>query len=313
MKLNKKFLKEYLNSNGPVGFEYELGTQKVWIEEISKYVEQVELDNYGTAYGVMGNLDSDFKVVIEAHVDEISYLVNYIDSKGYIRVIRNGGSDVQITPSMRADIWTSNGKKIPAIFGHPAIHITDRPKEVTLNSIFLDIGVKSKEEVIKLFLDNFDVLATHPSQYGETNVLEMKIDLVPGAVPYKSRVRPLNPDQKGNLRDQIDDWIEQGVIEPSVSPWASPLIPVKKKDGRTRWVTDLRKLNKQTVKDSYPLTNIQEILHSLQGATVFSSLDACGAYHAVRIEHGSLTAFISPFGTFQYIRMPFGLANAGSV
>lgn len=148
MKLNKKFLKEYLNSNGPVGFEYELGTQKIWIEEISKYVEQVELDNYGTKYGVMGNLESDFKVVIEAHVDEISYLVNYIDSKGYIKIIRNGGSDTQITPSMRADIWTSDGKKIPAIFGHPAIHIHDRPKEVTLDSIFLDVGANSKEDVL---------------------------------------------------------------------------------------------------------------------------------------------------------------------
>ena len=69
------------------------------------------------------------------------------------------------------------------------------------------------------------------------------------------------------------------------------------------------------VKDSYPLTNLQEILHSLQGATVFSSLDACGAYHAVRIKPGSqaFTAFFSPFGTFQYIRMPFGIANTGSV
>ena len=63
------------------------------------------------------------------------------------------------------------------------------------------------------------------------------------------------------------------------------------------------------------MTNIQEILHSLQRATVFLSLNACGAYHAVRINPGSraCTAFISPFGTFQYIRMPFGLANAGSV
>ena len=71
------------------------------------------------------------------------------------------------------------------------------------------------------------------------------------------------------------------------------------KDGRTRWVTDLGELNKQTVKDSYPLTNILEILHSLQGATEFSSLDACGAYHAVRIKPGSqaFTAFFSPFGT----------------
>ena len=68
-------------------------------------------------------------------------------------------------------------------------------------------------------------------------------------------------------------------------------------EGRTDEVTDLRELNKQSIKDSYPLTNIQEILHSLQGATMFSSLDAHGAYHAVRIEPGSraCTAFISPF------------------
>ena len=60
----------------------------------------------------------------------------------------------------------------------------------------------------------------------------MKIDLVPGAIPYKSRVRQFNPDQKENLGDQIDKWLEQGGIEPSVSPWAWPLVPVKKKDGR---------------------------------------------------------------------------------
>ena len=90
---------------------------------------------------------------------------------------------------------------------------------------------------------------------------------------------------------------------------------MKKKDKWTRWVTDPGELNKQTVKDSFPLTNIQKILHSLQGATVFSSLDACGAYHAVRMEPRSRAckAFISPFGRFQSIQMPFGLANPGSV
>ena len=123
----------------------------------------------------------------------------------------------------------------------------------------------------------------------------MKIDLVPGAIPYYSRLRLLNPDQKENLQNQIDEWLE-------------PLVPVKKKDGRTRLVTDLRELNKQTIKDSYPLMNIQEILHSLQGASVFSSLDACGAYHAMRIEPGSraCTAFFNPFDIFQYIGMLFG-------
>ena len=91
-----------------------------------------------------------------------------------------------------------------------------------------------------MFLDNFKVLAMHPSQYGETEVLEIRIILIPWPIPYKFRVRLLNPDQKENLQTQIDEWMEQGVIEPSVSPWALPLVPVKKRDGQTRWVTDLR-------------------------------------------------------------------------
>ena len=98
-------------------------------------------------------------------------------------------------------------------------------------------------------------------------------------------MRPLNPDQKDNLQKQINEWMKQGVIQPSVNPWVSPLVPVKKKNGRIRWVTDLRELNKQTVKDSYPLTNTQKFLQSLQSATVFSSLDTCGAYHTVRIKN----------------------------
>ena len=105
------------------------------------------------------------------------------------------------------------------------------------------------------------------------------------------------------------------MIEPLVSPWVSHLVPMKKKDGRTRWVTDLGELNKQTVKDSYLLMNIQEILHSSKGATVFLSLDTCEAYHAVRMEPGSraCTVFINLCGTFQYITMPFELGNTGSV
>ena len=149
MKLNKKFLKEYLNSTSPVGFEYELGGQRVWMDNIAKYVDSVEIDNYGTAYGIMGNMYSDYKVILEAHCDEISWLVNYIDSKGYIRVIRNGGSDVQIAPSMRVNLWGEKGP-VSGVFGHPAIHISDRKKEVDLNSIFIDIGASSREEVAKM-------------------------------------------------------------------------------------------------------------------------------------------------------------------
>jgi tetrahedral aminopeptidase len=146
MKINEKFLEEYLNSNGPVGFEYELGTQKIWMEHISQYVDEVEIDNYGTAYGVMGNMDSNYKVILEAHCDEISWFVNYIDSKGYIKVIKNGGSDATIAPSMRVTLWGENGP-VDGIFGHPAIHIHYRKKESDLDSIFIDVGASSKEDV----------------------------------------------------------------------------------------------------------------------------------------------------------------------
>ena len=91
--------------------------------------------------------------------------------------------------------------------------------QLDMNEI-LNADAKSKKARIKLFKDNLKVLATHPSKYGETKVLEMKIDVVPGVIPFKSRVRLLNQDQKENLRDQIDEWLDQGVIEPSVSPWA---------------------------------------------------------------------------------------------
>ena len=69
-----------------------------------------------------------------------------------------------------------------------------------MNAI-LNVDAKLKEALIKLFLDNFEILAMHPSQYGETKGLEMKIDLVPGVIPYKFQVRGMNPDQKENLRD----------------------------------------------------------------------------------------------------------------
>lgn len=146
MKLNKKFLKDYLNSTSPTGFEYELGGQKVWMDRMEQFADKVELDNYGTAYGVMGNLDSEYKVVIEAHCDEISWFVNYIDAKGYIKVIRNGGSDAMIAPSMRVNLWGDKGPVV-GVFGHPAIHISYRKKEVDLDSIFIDVGASNKAEV----------------------------------------------------------------------------------------------------------------------------------------------------------------------
>ncbi|MCB0506368.1 MAG: M42 family peptidase, partial [Cyclobacteriaceae bacterium] len=103
MKKNEKFLYEYLNNASPTGFE-ESG-QRIWLDYIKPFVDTYISDTYGTVVGVI-NPKAEYKVVIEAHADEISWFVNYITDDGYIYVIRNGGSDHQIAPSMRVNVHT---------------------------------------------------------------------------------------------------------------------------------------------------------------------------------------------------------------
>ena len=145
-----QFLKTYLNTPAPVSKE--IAGQKVWIDYISPFVDQVFTDAYGSAAAVI-NPDSDYKVVIEAHADEISWYVNYIDDKGYIFVVRNGGSDHQIAPSMRVNIHGEKGI-VQGIFGWPAIHIRmGKDKHPTLENIHIDVGAENKQEVLDMGID----------------------------------------------------------------------------------------------------------------------------------------------------------------
>ncbi len=143
-KKSQDFLYEYLNNASPTGFESR--GQQIWLDYVRPFIDQHITDPYGSVVGVM-NPDSEFKVAIEAHADEISWFVNYINDKGYIYVIRNGGSDHQIAPSKRVNIHTSNGV-VKGIFGWPAIHVRkDKEETPTLKNIFIDVGASSKEEV----------------------------------------------------------------------------------------------------------------------------------------------------------------------
>lgn len=144
-KKSKKFLFDYLNNASPTGFEQ--SGQQIWLDYIKPYTNDYIVDVYGTAVGVI-NPKAAYKVVIEAHVDEISWFVNYITDDGYIYVRRNGGSDHQIAPSMRVNLHTEKGPVV-GVFGWPAIHVRDSGKEEapTLKNIFIDIGAESKKEV----------------------------------------------------------------------------------------------------------------------------------------------------------------------
>jgi putative aminopeptidase FrvX len=139
------FLYQYLNNPSPTGFESE--GQKIWLNYIKPYVDTHFVDTYGTVVGVI-NPSATYKVVIEAHADEISWFVNYISKDGFIYLKRNGGSDHQIAPSMRVNIHTDKGI-VKGVFGWPAIHVREPGKEEppSLKNIFLDLGCKSDKEV----------------------------------------------------------------------------------------------------------------------------------------------------------------------
>ena len=143
---------------------------------------------------------------------------------------------------------------------------------------------------------------------------ECKIRLKPGTQPVKQRVRPLNPAQEKVLRDQVQEWLAAGIIEPSKSSWASPTVLVKKKTGDWRLCIDFRRLNEATIGDSFPLPGIQHLLQRAAGHNYYSALDGSNAYLTIRMEEESmnLTAFVCPDGLFHFRKMPFGLKNAGA-
>ena len=163
--LNKKslsFLEKYLNNASPTG--YESTGQKVWMDYLKPYVDNFITDIYGTAVGVI-NSDSEYKVVIEGHSDEISWYVNFITDSGLIYVIRNGGSDHQIAPSKWVNIHTKNGI-IEGVFGWPAIHTRKHGKEEVpkLENIFIDVGAKDKKEVEKMGV-HVGCVITYPDSF----------------------------------------------------------------------------------------------------------------------------------------------------
>jgi putative aminopeptidase FrvX len=147
-KASEKFLQAYINNASPTGFES--SGQQLWLDYIRPYIDTHMVDTYGTAVGIV-NPDAPYKVVIEAHADEISFFVHYITNDGFIYLRRNGGSDHMIAPSMRVDIHTDKGR-VKGVFGWPAIHVREPGKETppSMKNIFLDVGAKDKAEVEKM-------------------------------------------------------------------------------------------------------------------------------------------------------------------
>ena len=198
------------------------------------------------------------------------------------------------------------------------VNLTDDEKLARLNDLFnLSKNSNLKTDVLKaqagaLLLKYWDTFSFDGS-FGATSLLEHKI-YTEDNPPINLRYRPINPSLEPHLKQQIDDWLKHDVIEESQSPYNFPLVCVKKKNGKFRWCVDYRALNKISKRDTYPIGNIEDNLARLANSTIFSGLDGSGAFHVVPLSQDSKekTAFSTPFGLYQFKRLPFGLANGPS-
>ncbi|XP_055913098.1 uncharacterized protein LOC129946788 [Eupeodes corollae] len=202
-----------------------------------------------------------------------------------------------IVPDLRSGVWNfSNQERLASMTDMVAIReksdlndFENRKLELVLEELF-----KSMTEGL-----------------GCTNLVEHKIRT--SAEPIKQRYYPVSPAIQKHIDQELQEMLEAGVIEKSKSPWASPILLVKKKDGSYRFCVDYRKLNEVTDRDAYPLPFISAILDKLRNAKYLSSLDIKSAYWQIPMEKESrkYTAFTVPGrGLYQFCRMPFGLHNS---
>lgn len=173
-----------------------------------------------------------------------------------------------------------------------------------------DTDVQTQQELENLMLSWSTVCN---QEIGHTNLVKHRI-ITTDELPFRKRAYKVSIEKQSFVEDQIRELLDKKIIRPSSSPWASPVVVVQKKDGGSRLCIDYHGLNAKTHRDAYPMPQIQDILESLHGATVFSTLDLKSGYWQLEMESESIqkTAFITSSGLYEFLRLPFGLKNAAA-
>ena len=242
-----------------------------------------------------------------------SSLVTVSQNEFWLRVLNPTCNSVTLYPSQTiAQILPYNETVLQTV-GFNAVDINSAETLMQLfKSKFSTLTKKQQKDAFSLLKQFADVFATDKWDLGSCNLHKLRIQLKDDAQPSRVPYRSMNPSKRKDLKDKITKLQEKDLISPTHSEWAAPTVLVPKRDGSYRLVIDYRKLNAQTVKTSWPLPRISDILNNLEGSIFFSSLDLCSGFHQMEIdeEDRHLTSFITPFGLYQWKRMPMGLCNA---
>ena len=166
----------------------------------------------------------------------------------------------------------------------------------------------------QFLVDHMSSFALHDDDYGCTTLLQHHIVTDPNAAPVYQRPRPVPLRIRKAVETEVNKLLAAGIVVPSSSEWSSPIVVVKKKDGGIRLCVDYRALNDVTVKDSFPLPRIDDLLNALHGATLYTTIDLQKGFHQIRMgpESRCKTAFAVPWGLYEYQVMPFGVCNGPS-
>ncbi|GBN46086.1 Retrovirus-related Pol polyprotein from transposon 17.6 [Araneus ventricosus] len=177
---------------------------------------------------------------------------------------------------------------------------------------FDHLSKEQKSKVINLLNKYDSVFAQDISELGQCGIVQHEIHLTD---PLPTRQKPYRvPYQlKAEMKRQINTLLDAGIIQPSISAYAAPVLLVKKSDDSYRLVADLRKLHSKTIPDKFPLPNLNEMIDMLTGAKYFTTMDLTSGFHQMLLHPNSthLTG-TTEFGLFEYKRLPFGLRNASS-
>lgn len=176
-----------------------------------------------------------------------------------------------------------------------------------------DLSDADKIKFRDLFHNYRDVFAFSDDQLGRTSLVQHTID-TGDALPIKQRPYRTTPENKQEIDRQVKDMLERGIIQESVSPWSSPVVLVKKKNGEMRFCIDFRMINKIAKKDSFPMPLVSDTLDALSGTNYFTTLDLKSGYWQIDMHPSSRekTAFVTHNGLYEFLVMPFGLTNSGA-